>query len=192
MSHFPSTVHDHKREAQWGRARVAQTESNEVIKKYTDKVNEQFNVSSRKEFQLTYEIHNLLHIVPEGTWNEASTTSCPFSWKDELLSRVTRGRPAISSATVHVPVSSSHKSNSPPPKNNTLKIHVFVFLIRFHESKHHCTASTATNSVSSTSSSSVFCLDLTNYHNYALRYYSMLSATWDKHSIRQAFNESRI
>lgn len=191
MSHFPSIVHDHKREAQWGRARVAQTESNEVIKKYTDKVNEQFNVSSRKEFQLTYEIHNLLHIVPEGTWNEASTTSCPFSWKDELLSRVTRGRPAISSATVHVPVSSSHKSNS-PHKNNTLKIHVFVFLIRFHESKHHCTASTATNSVSSTSSSSVFCLDLTNYHNYALRYYSMLSATWDKHSIRQAFNESRI
>lgn len=194
MSHFPSTVHDHKREAQWGRARVAQTESNEVIKKYTDKVNEQFNVSSRKEFQLTYEIHNLLHIVPEGTWNEASTTSCPFSWKDELdvQSDERQTGDKFSHGTRASLIISQIKQSPHIKKNNTLKINVFVFLIRFHESKHHCTASTATNSVSSTSSSSVFCLDLTNYHNYALRYYSMLSATWDKHSIRQAFNESRI
>lgn len=48
MFHFLSIVHDHKREAQWGRARVGQTESNEVIKKYTDKVKVEFNVSSRK------------------------------------------------------------------------------------------------------------------------------------------------
>lgn len=60
MFHFLSIVHDHKREAPCGRARVGQTESNEVIKKYTDKVSEQFNVSSRKEFPLTDEIHNLL------------------------------------------------------------------------------------------------------------------------------------